>query len=64
MPNDPSALPHFSKPHQGACERCWRDAHERAAVDPSQSVMEHYMDLLKEREKHPCLESEQRGEDA
>lgn len=50
-----------TKPHQGACEKCWRDASARA-MHLGGSTVEHYRDLLRERQDNPCSEAEQRGE--
>lgn len=44
-----------------ACEKCWADAFARArALGGSQ--VDHYHQLLKEREMKPCTPEEQRGE--
>jgi hypothetical protein len=51
----------LTKPHIGACEKCWRDANERM-FHLGGSVTQHYQDLLREREKNPCRDSDQRGE--
>lgn len=37
-----------------ACEKCWYDAGLRAMTDRSKRQVEHYHDLLKEREDNPC----------
>lgn len=46
-----------------ACEKCWRDATERAALRGG-SVIHHYDALIKERNAKPCTPEEQRGEPA
>ena len=32
------------------CEKCWNDAYIRMLTNPAKTQMDHYMDLLKERE--------------
>lgn len=44
-----------------ACEKCWRDANQRALLLGG-SVSDHYRDLLREREAQPCSTTE-RGEE-
>jgi hypothetical protein len=44
------------------CEKCWRDASQRALLLGG-FVSEHYRDLLLEREKRPCSKAERDGVD-
>jgi hypothetical protein len=44
-----------------ACEKCWRDAQERA-LHLGGFVSEHYYALLEERKNNPCTEGEQKGD--
>lgn len=41
------------------CAKCWSDANALARLEGS-SVVDEYYRLLKEREKTPCSEEEQR----
>ena len=46
-----------------ACEKCWADAFDRMmSRADGRSQTEHYVELLKEREHHPCTPEEQAGE--
>ena len=40
-----------------ACEKCWRDANQRAFLLGG-SVSDHYRALLDERRDNPCLQPE------
>jgi hypothetical protein len=42
-----------------ACEKCWAEAHLRAMMDPTKAQVEHYVDLLREHDQHPCSKEEQ-----
>jgi hypothetical protein len=44
-----------------ACEKCWRDAYNRAYF-LGQPQAEAYRELLEERMEHPCTPLEARGE--
>lgn len=41
------------------CGRCWADAWSRGRDDTGKSQVEHYRDILSEREDTPCVECPQ-----
>lgn len=43
------------------CQKCWNDAYTRSRIDGRPQV-EHYQELLKERDKNPCSKKDQAGD--
>jgi hypothetical protein len=46
------------------CEKCWKDAQDRAFNNQEKNVPEHYHDLIGERYNSPCSAEEQAGDNA
>jgi len=47
-----------------SCQKCWDDAHLRAAEGGTKTQTDHYIDLLRERRSIPCTPEEQDRHDA
>ena len=45
-----------------SCEKCWSDALLRMMNDTSKLRIEHYKDILIEKDHKPCSPKEQAGE--
>ena len=48
----------------GACEKCWRDAHNRFAANPTKGQADYYQELIRERDAagKTCTPQEQAGD--